>query len=85
MGHTAQRIADAFSEVDVVDIVGDLAEAVDRAAQLAQPGATVLLSPGCASFDQYDGFEARGDHFRTLVLDRFEPSATTATNRKGSE
>jgi len=28
---------------------------------------TVLLSPACASFDQYRDFEARGDHFRELV------------------
>ncbi len=85
MGDTAQGVADAFSAVAVVDVVADLADAVDRAAQLAQPGATVLLSPGCASFDQYSGFEARGDHFRSLVLDRFDPGATTDTKRKGSE
>jgi UDP-N-acetylmuramoylalanine--D-glutamate ligase len=28
----------------------------------------VLLSPACASFDQYNDFEARGDHFRQLVM-----------------
>jgi UDP-N-acetylmuramoylalanine--D-glutamate ligase len=82
-GDTADRVAAAFSGVAVVEIVADLAEAVDRAAQLAQPGATVLLSPGCASFDRYSGFEARGDHFRSLVLDRFA-SNTTAINREGS-
>lgn len=82
-GDTADRIAAAFSTVAVVEIVADLAEAVDRAAQLAQPGATVLLSPGCASFDRYSGFEARGDHFRSLVLDRFA-SGTTGINREGS-
>jgi UDP-N-acetylmuramoylalanine--D-glutamate ligase len=82
-GDTADRITAAFSTVGVVEIVADLAEAVDRAAQLAQPGATVLLSPGCASFDQYSGFEARGDHFRSLVLDRFAASST-GINREGS-
>jgi UDP-N-acetylmuramoylalanine--D-glutamate ligase len=82
-GDTADRIAAAFSEVAVVEVVADLAEAVDRAAQLARPGATVLLSPGCASFDRYSGFEARGDHFRSLVLDRFA-SSTTGINREGS-
>jgi UDP-N-acetylmuramoylalanine--D-glutamate ligase len=82
-GDTADRIAAAFSSVAVVEIVDDLAAAVDRAAQLARPGATVLLSPGCASFDRYSGFEARGDHFRSLVLDRFA-SGTTGINREGS-
>ena len=76
IGDTADRIAAAFATVAVVEIVADLAEAVDRASQLAQPGATVLLSPGCASFDWYSGFEARGDHFRSLVLDRFASSTT---------
>jgi UDP-N-acetylmuramoylalanine--D-glutamate ligase len=82
-GDTADRIAAAFSKVSVVEIVADLAEAVDRAAQLARPGSTVLLSPGCASFDRYSGFEARGDHFRSLVLDRFA-SSSTGINREGS-
>ena len=44
-------------------------EAVDRASALAGPLGCrgVLLSPACASFDQYSDFEARGDHFRRLV------------------
>ena len=46
---------------------GDLAHALLRAAHDAQPGETVLLSPACASFDQYTDFEARGDAFRRLV------------------
>jgi len=46
-----------------------LDEAVPQAAQLAQRLGcrAVLLSPACASFDQYSDFEARGDHFRALV------------------
>ncbi|MFM7267917.1 MAG: UDP-N-acetylmuramoyl-L-alanine--D-glutamate ligase [Cyanobium sp.] len=53
-----------------VAAVEGLAEAVPLAAELAAScgcGA-VLLSPACASFDQYSDFEARGDHFRRLVL-----------------
>lgn len=86
VGDTAPAVAAAFAAVPVVEIVRDLPEAVDRAGALAGPGATVLLSPGCASFDQYQGFEARGDHFRSLVLDRFEhASARTpgATSNHG--
>jgi UDP-N-acetylmuramoylalanine--D-glutamate ligase len=47
-----------------------LAEAVPLAAELAPTlgCSAVLLSPACASFDQYSDFEARGDHFRQLVL-----------------
>lgn len=47
---------------------GALAEALAALVGLAQPGDTVLLAPACASFDQYPGFAARGEQFRSLVL-----------------
>ncbi len=46
---------------------GDLATALRQAHAAAQAGGTVLLSPACASFDQFTDFEARGDTFRRLV------------------
>jgi UDP-N-acetylmuramoylalanine--D-glutamate ligase len=46
---------------------GDLERALAAARAAARPGEVVLLSPACASFDQYPDFEARGDHFRALV------------------
>jgi len=46
---------------------GELATAVARAAANAQPGHVVLLSPACASYDQFRNFEERGDTFRRLV------------------
>jgi UDP-N-acetylmuramoylalanine--D-glutamate ligase len=46
----------------------DLPHAVAAAAADAQPGEVVLLAPACASFDAYRDFEARGEHFRQLVL-----------------
>jgi UDP-N-acetylmuramoylalanine--D-glutamate ligase len=46
---------------------GDLEAAVAAARAAARPGEVVLLSPACASFDQYEDFEARGRHFKALV------------------
>jgi len=53
-----------------VESVEGLDQAVPLARKLAAEGGcpAVLLSPACASFDQYSDFEARGDHFRRLVL-----------------
>jgi UDP-N-acetylmuramoylalanine--D-glutamate ligase len=46
---------------------GDLERALAAARAAAKPGDTVLLSPACASYDQYTDYEARGDHFRRLA------------------
>ena len=66
--HQLQRIGYGYFE-----IVETMDRAVDRSAELAlQQGAkTVLLSPACASFDQYLNFEIRGDHFRQLCQEKF--------------
>lgn len=45
----------------------NLDQAVTLAAQVAQPGNVVLLSPGCTSFDAFSSFAERGDRFKTLV------------------
>lgn len=42
-------------------------ECVQKASEMAVPGDTVLLSPACASWDMYDNFEQRGDHFKDCV------------------
>jgi UDP-N-acetylmuramoylalanine--D-glutamate ligase len=44
-----------------------LAEAVRRAAEFAQPGDNVLLSPGFASFDMFRGYADRGEQFEQFV------------------
>ncbi len=47
--------------------VDDLPEAIGAAISTARPGDVVLLSPACTSYDAYENFERRGDHFRDLV------------------
>ena len=68
IGESAGEIAEALARegVDYLDC-GHLAAAVGRAFAEAGPGDVVLLSPACASFDQFRDFEDRGDRFRALV------------------
>ena len=68
IGEAAPQLQAALAGIDVpVRRVGDLEHAVAAARAAARPAETVLLSPACASFDQYPDFEARGEHFRRLV------------------
>lgn len=53
--------------VPVLEDSGTLDQAILRARLLAKPGGAVLLSPACASFDQFKNYEHRGDVFRELV------------------
>jgi len=66
-GEDAPLIAGAIEGHAPVHGVATLADAVARAHTIAQPGDTVLLSPGCASFDQFDNYMARGDAFVAAV------------------
>jgi UDP-N-acetylmuramoylalanine--D-glutamate ligase len=69
IGEAAPAFAETLSGKVPFTHSGDLATAVKQARALAKQGSTVLLSPACASFDQFRDFEARGDAFRGLVED----------------
>jgi UDP-N-acetylmuramoylalanine--D-glutamate ligase len=70
---------------------GDLRTAIEAAAEQARrdraSGAVVLLSPACASYDQFADFEARGDAFRALVAERraagMDPAAAGSDHAEG--
>jgi UDP-N-acetylmuramoylalanine--D-glutamate ligase len=68
IGAAGPEIADAFTGAGVpAERAGSMDEAVARAAAIATSGDTVLLSPGCASFDMFADYKARGESFRAAV------------------
>lgn len=68
IGEAAAQLAAADPEK--VTVASSMAEAVTMAADLAEPGFTVLLAPGCASFDMFASYEERGDAFAAAVTER---------------
>ncbi len=72
IGEAADEVVDALGSRVPVVTAGDMEAAVELAADMAEPGDSVLLSPGCASFDWYTSYAARGDHFAGLVRQKVE-------------
>jgi UDP-N-acetylmuramoylalanine--D-glutamate ligase len=72
IGESAPEVVAAFDGVVEVRRADSMEEAVTSAADLAAPGDAVILSPGCASFDWYPSYVARGDHFTALVKIRLQ-------------
>jgi UDP-N-acetylmuramoylalanine--D-glutamate ligase len=67
MGQDRELIAAALEGATELAFANTMEQAVERAAALARPGDRVLLSPACASFDMFRGFEQRGEVFRACV------------------
>src|SRR3569623_2794024 len=67
IGRDAPLIERALQNVVPVERAASMADAVQRAHELDQPGDTVLLSPACASFDMFKGYDQRGDVYSAAV------------------
>jgi UDP-N-acetylmuramoylalanine--D-glutamate ligase len=86
IGNAGSQFADRLKAVDYnnFEIVETMANAVMRSTELAKQyqAQVVLLSPACASFDQYNSFEHRGDDFRQLckALERVESKKVVVLN-----
>jgi UDP-N-acetylmuramoylalanine--D-glutamate ligase len=79
-GESADKLEQAFAghandrDVPIVR-VADVEQAVGAARKMAVHGDVVLLSPACTSYDAYDNFEQRGQHFRSLVANMAKEAA----------
>ncbi len=67
-GEIGAALAVTFFDIVPTETTDTLDEAVELASQKAQAGDVVLFSPGTSSFDQFSGYEARGDAFKAAVL-----------------
>jgi len=67
IGEAKEKIFNALGQVFPIQFADSLEEAVRKSFDLAHPGETVLLSPGCASFDMFDNYEHRGHVFKAAV------------------
>ena len=71
VGQAKEELAEALDAADFNDyvITESFEEAVTKAAELAEPGDIVLLSPACTSWDMFSSFEERGRLFKKLVME----------------
>ncbi|MFZ0889566.1 MAG: UDP-N-acetylmuramoyl-L-alanine--D-glutamate ligase, partial [Candidatus Binataceae bacterium] len=67
VGQAREKMRDALDGATTIELLPALAKAVKRAAAAAAPGDSVLLSPACASFDQFRDYAERGEVFQKLV------------------
>jgi UDP-N-acetylmuramoylalanine--D-glutamate ligase len=67
VGEAKERINRELGDYCETYLIGTFEEAILIAYQKSRIGDTVLLSPGCSSFDMFDSFEERGDYFKDIV------------------
>ncbi len=67
LGEARKKIKEALDDFENIEEVETIEEAVGKSYSLARPGDSVLLSPGCTSFDMFKNFEERGDVFKEAV------------------
>ncbi len=68
-GQAGEKISTALRDAVKIEQVSSLKDAVEICHLNAEPGDIILLSPGCASFDQFSNFEERGEVFKSIVKD----------------
>jgi UDP-N-acetylmuramoylalanine--D-glutamate ligase len=69
-GDAGAMLADSLAPFIVPEVFSEFDCMVRRAVQLADAGDVILLSPACASLDQFSSYEARGDRFEELIMAR---------------
>jgi len=67
IGEEAEKIKQLLGDKQPIEMCSDMSDAFNRCSTNAKAGDLVLLSPACASFDSYDNFGRRGDHFKSMV------------------
>jgi UDP-N-acetylmuramoylalanine--D-glutamate ligase len=85
IGESAEKIARDLSDAVRTEQAGTMQRAVQRAAENAQPGDTVLLAPACSSFDQFENYEHRGRVFKELVAKLENTSADAASGASAEQ
>lgn len=81
IGEAGPRFAELLAPHMPVNRSEMMCDAIRQAMDAARPGDVVLLSPACASFDQFRDYEARGDSFRQIVEALLETDSAAAPGR----